>query len=92
MTTRPTTGCCTVGGGDPRYLFKVGEKFLESTPAEKDLGAPVGKKLDMSQQLPGLQQKKGGQQAREVIVSLYSALVRSYLEYCIQVWELMQRV
>ena len=87
---------CTVhlGQGKPRYLYKLGEDLLESSPAEKDLGILVDGKLDMSQQCAlaawkancvlGCIKKVVASREREVIAPLYSALVRPHLQYCVQ--------
>lgn len=32
-----------LGRGNPRYLYKLGEDLLESSPAEKDLWGPGGR-------------------------------------------------
>ena len=71
---------------------------------------PVDEKLNMSQQyalmtwnangILGSIRRGGASRDREVTVHLYSALVRSHLEYCVQVWsshhkrdvELLERV
>ena len=59
---------------------------------EKNLGVLVDAQLNMSQQCdqenqwhPGLYQKQHSQQEQESD-HLYSALVRSHLEYCVPFW------
>ena len=85
-----------MGRGNPRGLYRLGEDLPESSPVEKDLGVLGDEKLDMSRQCApaawkancvlGCMKTGVASREREVIVPLYSALMRPHLQYCVQAW------
>ena len=98
------------GEEQPHASVQSGADLLGSSSAERDLGVLVDDRLTMSQQralaakmangILGCIRRSVASRSREVLLPLYSALVRPHLESCVQFWaphfekdeELLERV
>ena len=82
--------------GNPKHRQRLGREWLERRPEEKDLGMSLDEIFNTIQQCVLAAQKDNHilycikrnvtRRLREVILPLYSPLVRSHLDYCIQFW------
>jgi len=99
-----------MGRNNPMHQYRLGADLLQSSSVERDLGVLMDDKLTMSQQCAlaakkasatlGCIKRSVASRSMEVLLPLYSALVRPHLEYSVQFWapqfkkdeELLERV
>ncbi|PKU45884.1 hypothetical protein llap_3826 [Limosa lapponica baueri] len=87
-----------MGHSNPKHKYMLGREWITNSPEEKDLGALVDAKLNMSRQcllatqkanhILGCIKRSVASRSREVILPLYSTRMRSHLEYFVQLWGL----
>ncbi|PKU45151.1 hypothetical protein llap_4556 [Limosa lapponica baueri] len=90
-----------LGKHNPGVKHRLGFTWLGSSYVEKDLRVLVDNKLNMSEQYAAAPKEANGilgciskgitSRDKEVIIPLYSALVRPHLEYCVQFWSLLYK-
>jgi len=85
-----------LGKSNSMHKYMLGVKRMESGFAEKDLGVLVDTKLSMKQCCAPVERKASSilgcirrnvtSRSKEALLSLFLALVRPHLKYCVQFW------
>ena len=86
----------SLGRNNRMHQYMLGDNLLKCNYTGKDPGVLVDNRLAMSQEcaleakkaksILGCIKKSVASRPREVIYPLYSAVMRPYLEYCVQFW------
>ena len=63
--------------------YKMGDTVLGTTVKEKDLGVTISANMKVSEQCHIAVSNGNKRKEKELIISLYKAIVRPHFEYCI---------
>jgi len=86
-----------MGQGNPKHKYRLGREWIETRPEEKDLRMLVDEKPNVDPTMCtcsteshncilGCIKRSVSSRSREVILPLYSTLVRPHLESCVQLF------
>ena len=81
-----------LGKNNPRCQYRLGTDLLESSVGKRDLGVRVDSRVTISQHckkangILGCVRRGVVSRSKEVLLPLYSALVRPHLQYYVQFW------
>ena len=85
-----------LGYNNPKNSYRMGDKVLEATEEERDLGVLIDDKLDFGKHINTIVAKANRVLGMikvsfacmniPMFLNLYTAQVRPLLEYCVQVW------
>ena len=85
-----------IGNSNPKFKYNMDGKELNETTEEKDLGILIDCKLDFGSHIKeivgranrmiGMIRASFACLNKKMFLSLYTALIRPLLEYCVQVW------
>jgi len=83
-----------IGTNNVKYNYNLGDQVLDSVSIERDLGVLSQDNLKVSQQctkvvktcnkILGMIKRSFTYRSTSMIVTLYKALIRPHLEYCVQ--------
>ena len=94
-----------MGRNNPRYQYRLGTDLVDRSAGKRDLAVLVDSRVTISQHckkangILGCIRRSGVSRSKEVLLPLYSALVRPHLQYYVQFWappfkgrELLERI